>query len=167
MDYSLVLHATGANTCWSEYTEALNGFRKLISCSETKKALTVVKKGHYLNYTIVYKTYIPSSIIASSWVILVCNLPTLVCRWLVRSKTLELSFPNSEKRSSACLELWCTTNQIFLLTYLLKLLSWRMILDSELLVTHSNSLAISEATLVRLTLTGSTWRLIRGIISIA
>lgn len=91
---------------------------------------------------------LPSSTVESNWVTLTFNRPTLSCKLFVLSNITAASWTSSANISSACR---------------LKLLSWRIMLQSELFVTHSSSLRVPSATFVKAMFTGETVLFINGI----
>lgn len=91
--------------------------------------------------------YLPGSTAASSIVTLSRRWSILCCSWPARLLNASASDVNSTNMSSACL---------------LRLLSWRIMLLSVWLVTHSSSLGTDLSTSSRLTCVGSIHRCING-----
>ena len=92
---------------------------------------------------------LPSSRVESSLFTLLWSLSMRPWRWRDRLVNVSTSCVSSVNMSSACL---------------LRLLSWRMMLLSVWLVTHSNSFAMPFSIPTRLTLMGSTQRCMNGMV---
>ncbi len=119
---------------------------------------------------------LPSSSLGSSWVTLTCSLSTLSPSVLTRSAN-ELAWTNSSPNtSSAYLPMikWqlksSNTQPIYFsihpITHLLSDPSWRMMLASVMLVTHSSSLLIVFGSDWRQRCLGSMFRVTKGMISV-